>query len=106
GVMTFDVAQKRREIGIRLALGARPDRVLGLVLGRGVRLAVVGAGAGLVAAVAVSRVMRSLLFGVSATDPLTFVVVIAVLLAVAVAATWLPASRATRVDPVDVLRAE
>jgi putative ABC transport system permease protein len=106
GVMSFDVAQRTREIGIRLALGARPDRVARLVLKRGLQLAAVGTAGGLLAALAASRVMSSLLFGVSATDPLTFALVVVVLLAVAIAATWLPAHRATRVDPIEVLRAE
>ncbi len=106
GVMSFDVVQRSREIGIRLALGARPDSVAAMVLGRGLGLTAIGAVAGIVAAVAASRVLASLLFGVSATDPLTFALVVFVLMAVAAVATWLPARRATRVDPVEVLRAE
>jgi len=106
GVMSFDVVQRTREIGIRLALGARPDSVLAMVLGRGLRLTAIGAVAGIVGAIAASRVLASLLFGVSATDPLTFTLVVVALMAVATLATWLPARRATRVDPVEVLRAE
>jgi len=106
GVMSFDVVQRSREIGIRLALGARPDSVLAMVLGRGLRLTAIGAAAGIVGAIAASRVLASLLFGVSATDPLTFALVAVVLMAVAAVATWLPARRATRVDPIEVLRAE
>jgi putative ABC transport system permease protein len=106
GVMSFDVAQRTREIGIRLALGARPDSVLAMVVGRGLRLTAIGAAAGIVGAIAASRVLASLLFGVSATDPMTFALVLAVLMAVAALATWLPARRATRVDPIEVLRAE
>ena len=106
GVMSFDVVQRTREIGIRLALGARPDTVLAMIVGRGLRLTAIGAVAGIVTAVAASRVLASLLFGVSATDPLTFALVVVVLMVVATAATWLPARRATRVDPIEVLRAE
>ncbi len=106
GVMSFTVTQRSRELGVRLALGAVPSDVLKLVLNQGMRLVGIGVGVGLVAALALSRVLQSLLFNVSATDPLTFVAIAALLVGVTALATWLPARRATRVDPVVVLRDE
>jgi predicted permease len=106
GVLAYGVAQRRREIGIRMALGARANAVLGLVLRQGLQLAAVGIGAGLVGAFALTRVVRSLLFGVSATDPATFVGVVGVMALVAAVACIVPARRAVRVDPVVTLRAE
>ena len=104
GVMAYAVAQRRREIGVRLALGAAPSGVQRLVLGRGVRLAIVGLAVGLVAALALARVIESLLFGVTPFDPATLVVVPLVLGAVALLASWVPARRAMRLDPVSALR--
>jgi predicted permease len=106
GVMSFTVTQRSRELGVRLALGAGTTDVLRLVLNQGMRLAVVGVGIGLTAALILSRVLRSMLFNVSATDPLTFVSIPLLLMGVTLLATWLPARRATRVDPVVVLRDE
>jgi predicted permease len=106
GVLSYTVSQRRREIGIRLALGAQRDNVLGMVLGSGARMALVGVGIGVVIALALTRGMSSLLFGVTAHDPLTFALVAVLLFAVALAACWIPARRATRVDPMVALRYE
>ncbi len=106
GVMSHLVTQRTREIGVRVALGAAARDVLGLVLRQGVRLALLGVGVGLVAALLLTRVMRSMLFGVGVRDPVTFVVMPVLLLGVAALASWLPARRATRVDPIEALRAE
>jgi putative ABC transport system permease protein len=106
GVMAYTTTQRRHEIGIRLALGAGGSDVLRLVVGQGMRLVVIGLGAGLVGAWMLSRVLSSQLFGISAQDPLTYVVVALLLGIVALAATWLPAQRATRVDPMISLRTE
>jgi len=106
GVMSYSVAQRRNEIGIRMALGARPADVLRLVMGEAMGVAVAGAAAGLAAALALTRLMSGLLYGVASTDPLTFAAVCAVLTAVALTATYVPARRAVRVDPLSALRAE
>jgi len=106
GVQSFLVAMRTREIGIRMALGALERQVAGAVMGRGVALAAVGVLLGLVAAYASAQLIQSLLFGVDARDPLTFITVPAVLLLVAVAASLIPAVRASRVDPVEALREE
>jgi ABC-type antimicrobial peptide transport system permease subunit len=106
GVLAQVVAQQTHEIGIRMALGARPHEVLGLVLRRGARLSAIGAAFGLVASLAGTRVMTSLLYKVSAIDPITFLGVAIVLAAVALAASYIPARRATRVDPIVALRYE
>jgi len=106
GVMSWVVTQRTRELGVRLALGAAARDVQALVLREGVQLALVGVAIGLVAALALTRVMRSMLFGVGVTDPATFVVAPLLLTAVAALASWLPARRATRVDPIAALRSE
>ncbi|MEO8633671.1 MAG: ABC transporter permease [Gemmatimonadales bacterium] len=106
GVMSYTVTQRSRELGVRLALGAVQRDVLKLVLGQGLRLALIGVGVGLVAALVLTRLLRSMLFNVSATDPLTFVLIPLLLLAVTLLASWIPARRATRVDPAVVLRAD
>jgi putative ABC transport system permease protein len=106
GVMAWSVAQRTREIGIRIALGARSRNVLTLVLRQGMRLVLLGLAIGLAASLAVTRVMKSLLFGLSATDPLTYVSVVGLLATVALLACWIPARRAMKVDPMVALRYE
>jgi predicted permease len=106
GVMAYLVAQRTREIGVRLALGATRGEVFRLILGRGMALAAIGAAGGVGAALWLTRVMETLLFSVSRTDPLTFVAVPAALIVVAGLACYLPARRAMKVDPVVALRGE
>jgi putative ABC transport system permease protein len=106
GIASYAVAQRTREIGIRMALGAQLSDVLRLVLSHGVKLIVLGVALGLLGAFLVTRAINSVLYGVSATDPLTFVVVTVLLVAVALLACYLPARRATKVDPLIALKYE
>ena len=106
GVMSYSVTQRARELGIRMALGAGRAGVLRLVLGQGMQLAAIGIGIGIVGSIGLTRLLSTQLYSISATDPATFVLVGAVLTAVAVVAVLVPALRATRVDPVVALREE
>jgi len=106
GVLAYSVAQRTSEIGLRMALGAQPRQVLGLVLKQGMLLAVIGAAVGIIVALPVARMAGNLLYGISATDPLTYVGITLLLMAVALLACYLPARRATRIDPLIALRVE
>jgi ABC-type antimicrobial peptide transport system permease subunit len=106
GVLAYTVAQRRREVGIRLALGAKPREVQQMFVSYGLRLAAVGIAIGLVAAGALSRVLQSLLFGITPLDPPTYVTTVLVLMAASVVASYLPARKASRVDPAETLRGE
>jgi putative ABC transport system permease protein len=105
GVMTYHVSQRSQEMGIRMALGARATQIVAMVVGEGMALCGVGLAIGLVAAVALSALLQALLFGVGGTDAVSYIAAGGVLAAVAFAACWLPARRATRVDPIAALRA-
>ncbi len=104
GVMSFSVAERSREIGIRMALGAQAPRVLGMVCGQGLKLTVLGLGAGVAGALLVTRSLQGVLYGIGSSEPLTLLAVSVILGAVALSAAYLPARRATRVDPAIVLR--
>jgi putative ABC transport system permease protein len=106
GLISYSVAQRTREIGIRVALGARPGQVSLSIVREGLTLAVIGIAVGLAGAFAATRLISTFLFGIDATDPLTFAAVAALLLCVAVAASYLPSRRVLRIDPLIALRAE
>ena len=106
GVLAFSVSRRTHEMGIRLALGARPNDILRLIIRQGMKLVLVGIALGAAGAVVLTRLMASLLYAVSATDPATFITVALILASVALVACWIPARRATRVDPVVALRHE
>jgi predicted permease len=104
GVLAYAVSQRRQEIGVRVALGATPRSVMTLVVGQGMTLATIGVVAGIAGALVLTRVMATVLYNLRATDPVTFAVVIVVLMGTALVASWLPARRALRIDPVQALR--
>ena len=106
GVMSYAVSQRRAEIGLRMALGAEVSEVQWMVVGQGARLLAVGVTLGLLAAAGMSRLLSSVVFGVEALDPVTFIGVPLVLIVVALIANFIPARRATRLDPATTLRAE
>jgi len=106
GVVSYLVAQRTREIGIRIAVGAGPESVMRMVVGQGAALAALGVACGIFAALALTRFLSGMVYGVATTDPITFVGVATVLLAVAALASWVPARRAVRLDPMVALREE
>ncbi len=106
GVLAYNVARQTQDLGVRIALGAQTGDIMRLVLGNGLRLALIGLAIGLAFSLALTRLMKSLLYDVSATDPLTFAGVAFLFLIVAIIACWVPALRATRVDPAVTLRCE
>ena len=106
GVLSYIVGQRTREVGVRMALGATAQSVRQMMLGQGLRLAAFGLGAGLLASLGLGKLMGSLLYGVSPFDPLIYAAVVVLLVAIGVFASWLPAHRATRINPVEALRTE
>jgi putative ABC transport system permease protein len=106
GAMSFAVAQRTREVGIRMALGAQREKIVRMILGRGLRVVGIALLVGIPASLGAGYLLRSRLYGVTAVDPVTFVVVPVILAAVALLACWLPARRAARVDPMIALRSE
>jgi ABC-type antimicrobial peptide transport system permease subunit len=106
GVMSYAVTQRRQELGIRMALGAHSGNILSLVLKRGMKLTLIGLALGLIGAVASTRLLRDMLFGIKPFDPLTFAAMTLLLVCISLVACFLPARRATKVDPMNVLRNE
>jgi ABC-type antimicrobial peptide transport system permease subunit len=106
GVLAYAVTQRRQEIGVRVALGATPRAVLGLVIGKGMLLAGIGVALGVGGAWLLTRSMQSVLYDIRPSDPVTFVQVVLALLAAALVASWLPARRALKIDPVNSLRSD
>jgi ABC-type antimicrobial peptide transport system permease subunit len=106
GVMSYAVTQRRQELGIRMALGAHPGNILSLVLRRGMKLTLIGMALGLIGAVASTRLLRDMLFGIKPVDPLTFAAMTLLVICISLVACFLPARRATKVDPMNVLRSE
>ena len=104
--MSYAVTQRRHELGIRMALGAHPGDILSLVLRRGMKLTLIGMALGLMGAVASTRLLRDMLFGIKPVDPLTFAAMTLLLMCISLVACFLPARRATKVDPMNVLRSE
>ena len=106
GIVAYSVAQRSREFGIRVALGAKPGQIIGMVVGQNLRIVAIGLILGMVAAVPATRMLRGLLFQVQPNDPGTFVAIGVMLAAVAAVASYLPAHRGTRVDPISTLRSD
>ena len=106
GVLAYAVSRRTHEIGVRLALGARPADVVSLVVGRGARMALAGVAIGLLLSLAVGRMLQGILYGVGGSDRVAFVGMAALLCATVLLASWLPARRAARVDPIAALRTE
>jgi len=106
GLTAYAVEQRTREFGVRMALGADAGNVLGLVAGQSLRLVAIGAAIGVVAAIATAGVLRAVLFGVRGNEPVVYVVVVLLLGVVSVLACWIPARRATRIDPMTALRSD
>jgi predicted lysophospholipase L1 biosynthesis ABC-type transport system permease subunit len=106
GVLSYAVARRTSEIGVRMAIGATPADVMRLIVGDGLRVTVIGIAVGIAAAIAAARVIQTLLFGITSTDPLTYAAITATLAVVALVASYFPARRAARVDPMIALRAE
>ena len=106
GVIGYAVSRRTQEIGVRMALGATRANVAGLIVGEGMRIVAIGVAAGLLGAVALTRLMAAMLYGVRATDPLTYVGVAVLLAVVALVASYVPARRATRIDPLVAMRSD